>query len=104
MKTILSALCILFLSYAFAEAQTEEHSFDDFYLYALRGDVITALEIVDSFPDNQLTPEQLAEKNRFYRRFRSMDDIVYSEESVLVNNIMTYFQTYWDKVLLQKPN
>ena len=72
------------------------------YLFALRGDVVTALEIADSYPDNQLSPEQVAEKARFYSRFRSGDDITFTEESKLANEIMTYFHIYWDKVLLQK--
>ena len=99
MKFVVSAALFILLSVSpFAET----HSFDDAYIVALGGDATKALEIVDSFSDNDLTPEQIKEKNRFYCRFRSSDDITFTGESKLVNDIMTFFHVYWDKVLLQK--
>jgi hypothetical protein len=93
---------VLLLLSAFAETQPKKPAFDDFYLSALNGDVMTALEIVDSYADDDLSPDQLKEKNRFIRRFRSSDDIAFTGESKLVNDIMTMFHTYWDKMLLKK--
>jgi len=101
MKLVLSAALFLFL---FVSAFAETHSFDDAYIAAGEGDAAKILEIVDSFSDDDLTAEQIKEKNRFHRRFRSSDDIAYTGESMLVNDIMTFFHVYWDKVLLQKAS
>lgn len=80
----------------------ETHSFDDAYSAASGGDAAKALEIVDSFSNDILTEEQIADKELFHRRFSPSEEVAFSGESKLVNAVMTFYYAYWNKVLLKE--
>ncbi len=99
MKVVVSAVMFLLLS---VPAFAETHTCDDAYSAAFGGDAVKALEIVDSFSNDELTGEQIAAKGLFHRRFSTSEEIAFSGESKLVNDIMTFYQEYWNKLLLKK--
>jgi len=103
MKFVLSTALFLLLSASlFAETPTETHALDDMFLTAFNGNAKLALEIANSLSNDDLTPEDIEKKERFIHRFGSTEEIIYTEESKLVNDLMNIYQPYWHKVLMQE--
>ena len=109
-KNIKKIVCLIFITGVvfFAGCQTPSESTKDFgsiYPHALRGDVKTALEILDSLPNAELTKKQLEIKEKYYKRFKEQnEEVARKTEDPFVRYIIETFHNYWKKVFLRKSS
>lgn len=85
-----------------AKEKSKDTTFNEIYPHALRGDVKTALEILDSLPNAELTEKQLEIKEKYYKRFREQNEkVAIKTEDPFVRYLIESFHKYWRNAFLQ---
>jgi len=85
--------------------QISSKQFNNIYPLALQGDLHGVFSILDTLENNQLSKQQKAIKEKFYRRFiTGNEQYHYNTDDAVVIEIVKSFHEYWKKVMLDKQS
>lgn len=83
-----------------AEITADSTRFESVYLLGLQGNIHDALHLLDSLDNTKLTKKQSRLKQRYYSRFRDMDEKYdLKTNDVQIIELMKIYRGYWQKVL-----
>jgi hypothetical protein len=104
MKRIAAVILFLLFNNSFAQ-ETQVFEFNKIYSYVLQGDVAKVLEVLNTLPDEQLSPEEKKIKKKFFERFRLQEEVVdYNTSDPMLHDLLDIYQTYWRQALLDNEN
>lgn len=112
-KKGMKKLLILFIlanSIHILKAQNSENmqnkfNFKSLYSYAIQEDVKSLLSVLDTLPDTELNREEILIKEKYYRRFRTQEEVYeYNTAEKLIKDMTNIYRDYWTSVLLKQKS
>lgn len=88
-----------------SETMQNKFNFKSLYSYAIQEDVKSLLYVLDTLPDTELNGEEILIKEKYYRRFRTQDEVYeYNTADKLIKDMTDIYTNYWKSVLLKQKS
>jgi hypothetical protein len=103
LKVILFLILIVSVSFECKNYVNEKFSFDRIYYYAIQEDVLKIVESLNSIPNDSLSYDQRAIKEKYISRFQTKSEkFDFKTNDTLIINTIKIFQNYWTDVLMKQ--
>lgn len=104
MRTLtITLLLVVALQAAKAQNTSKGYNLDLFYSHVLTAKMNTMLMMLDTIPEQKMSPAQIALKKKYFERFRTRSEVfTFHTADPDVQHILHMYYNYWQEVLCRR--